>query len=254
MTLLTDYSENINSQFGEDGIIRQCLTRMGLAGISAERTCIEVGASDGRECSNTLWLRDVWGWERYLYEADDPLFNRQQPHPLDHSRLALIEAIGAWSLDELTPVTPDFLSLDIDGDDFAILRGLQMRPKLICAEFNHTIPLGWDITGPQLGMSLSALLRLMKEKDYIYIGSNHCNAFFIDPEFESQFWDIDKDPEHYFEKENLTYLVSDPYGGVVAIGPQLFGVQKRFAGELDVMDEMGNIQTIRLTHRSTRPN
>lgn len=252
MTLLTDYAQNINSQFGEDGIIRECFTRMDcLHGGRA----IEVGASDGREVSNTLWLRDIVGWRRILLEADETLFSRIEEHEQDSAVHVAIEPTGPFSLDELvTDIEIDFLSLDIDGDDYGVLKHLQMRPKLIVAEFNQTMPWHLNVASSAIGCSLRAMVELMAVKHYSFIGATHCNAFFVRSELLIHFADIERNPELYLDPANFTYLVTSLYGGAVAFGPQIFGVTRRFAGELDVIDANGGVQTVRLTSRSVRSN
>lgn len=252
MKLLTEYSSNTNSQFGEDGIIYECLRRMGLL---KNGSAVEVGASDGRECSNTLYLRDVQGWTRVLIEADDILFGQIEDHPSDHRIHAALEATGSCSLDALLEgVSVNFLSLDIDGNEYEILDKCHIRLSLLCVEFNPTIPWQFDITSPALGASLSALCRLMPTKGYVFLGATHCNAFFVGRYWENKFEDIDKDPRHYLSEENLTYLITDPYGGAFALGPQIFGAKKRFAGELSIIDARGKEHIVRLSHRSLRPS
>jgi len=257
MTLLTDYAFSVNSQFGEDGIIFECLNRI-WGNDHKARTCIEVGASDGRECSNTLHLRDIFGWKRILIEADPVLVERQDVHSLDTSITMAIERNGPNSLDRLVPDGCEFLSLDIDGDEYGVLHDLKMRPYLICAEFNQTIPWHLEIKSPTIGCSLKAMIRMMSLKaaprSYSFIGATHCNAFFVRDDYVKRFEDIDMDPARYVNEENYTYLITTPYGGAVAFGPQWFGVQKRFAGEIDIVGPDGNWQTMRFSDRSTRPN
>jgi len=248
---LTDYASSINAQFGEDGIIEWCLRRLGLG----PGTVLDVGASDGRECSNSLYMRDVLGWERILIEADEALYLRQEEHERDTRIWAAIEPTGPTSIDELAGGRRvDVLSLDIDGEDYNVLKYLQMRPRLICAAFNQTIPIHLEITSPALGCSLSALVRMMSFKGYGFIGATHCNAFFVQTADLVNFNDIDRRPGTYLSVDNFTYLLITPTGGAVAVGPQYFYVQKRFSGELDIVDpHTGEVRTINLSPRSTRP-
>lgn len=252
LDLLTIYAEKVNSQFGEDGIARECLRRMDrLEGGMA----FDVGASDGRECSNTLGLRDLHGWRRILVEADDVLYSRMEDHPSDLCLHKMLTSTGATSIDRLSKGEKvDFLSLDIDGDEFEVLSHLKMRPLLICAEFNQTIPWHLDITSAGIGCSLSALCRVMAHKDYAFIGATDCNAFFVETKNLMLFNDIDRRPDSYLSKDHFTYLITTPYGGAVAIGPQYFSVVKRFSGPIDIVDPAtGDVNTINLSHRSARP-
>ena len=249
---LSTFKGGTNSQFGEDGIIRECLKRMDLLKIG---TCIEVGASDGRDCSNTLELRDLHGWNRILIEGDPVLCKRHEKHEWDTTICAYIEEKGPKSLDKLVPTGCDFLSLDIDGNEYEVLRHLSMRPALIVSEFNQTIPWHMDVKSPQFGPSLKALFRLMRDKEYRLVTTTHCNAFFIEHEYLDAFTDVEFDPsKDGIDPDNFTYLVSTPYGGVVAFGPQYFGVKSRYSGPIDVIDAgTGDYRTINLSPDSIRP-
>jgi hypothetical protein len=252
MDLLTIYARTHNAQFGEDGIIEECCNRLG---ISNGWTVFDVGASDGRECSNSLYLRDVHNWNRILVEADEVLFQRMEEDVRDTRIWAAITPTGPTSIDELAgDQSVEFLSLDIDGEDYNVLKHLQMRPRLICAEFNQTIPFHLEITSPALGCSLSALCKLMALKGYGFVGATHCNAFFVENADLYHFNDIDRRPEQYLSVDNFTYLLITPTGGAMAVGPQYFYAQKRYVGELDIVDpNSGEVRTINLSHRSTRP-
>jgi hypothetical protein len=147
----------------------------------------------------------------------------------------------------------EFLSLDIDGLDYFILRDMACWPNLICVEYNQTIPLHLDVVSTEFGASLKAMVRMLGDKGYVFIGATHCNAFFVLTEERHRFDDIDLDPASYFDESNLTYLVSNSFGGVVAFGPQFFGTQKRFAGPIDIVHPDGSSRTIWLPPDSTRP-
>lgn len=253
MKRLIEYAIVVNSQFGEDGMIREVLKRLGT--LEGHRLAVEVGASDGRECSNTLELRDTAGWWRIQIESDPLLVERAEVHHFDKWINAEISPTGLNSIDSLcSGEIVEFLSLDIDGDEYRVLENLQMRPNLIVAEFNQTIPWHLDIHSSALGCSLRSMVRLMTWKDYFFIGATQCNAFFVPVSRKHCFEDLDTDPQNSLAPENCTYLISSPYGGVVAFGPQIFGVQKRFTGEIDYVTPDGETKSLNLTHRATRPN
>jgi hypothetical protein len=252
LDLLTIHERTVNSQFGEDGIINECLRRLD---ISYDGTAFDVGASDGRECSNTLELRDVFNWKRILVEADDVLFKRIERHKNDLAMHKMLTPTGSSSIDFLAGGRKiDFLSLDIDGNEFEVLRCMEAKPRLICAEFNQTIPWQYDVWSAGIGCSLSALCKVMQHKGYGFIGATHCNAFYVRAADLKLFNDIDRRPESYLSQDNFTYLVTTPYGGAVAFGPQYFSVIKRFSGVIDVVDpNTGEVRVIDLSHRSARP-
>ena len=107
----------------------------------------------------------------------------------------------------------DLFSIDIDGIDYWILDQLKPRfSKILIAEYNPFFGPNVEITIPNFknfrrekyhnsklywGMSLKALINLMKKKGYIFVGTNNLfnNAFFI--------------LEEYFENINLNKINSN---------------------------------------------
>lgn len=219
MKTLADYAKVTDcSQYGEDGMIDFCLRRLDLV---YGGVCIEVGAQDGKHLSNTYALRDR-GWDRILIESDPTTC-------AEGVILKTIEPEGPASLDGLVPDGCEFLSLDIDGNDYEILRCLHMRPRLIVAEFHPAIPWHLDLHGERLGCSLRALTRLMSSKNYAYIGATHCNAFFVQGDDFYRFSDIQCEPENALDESNFTYLIStlaDGAGEDMLYGPRLFQKEK----------------------------
>lgn len=255
---LTNYTvHGVASQHGEDGIIIECLRRLSLL---QEGICVDVGASDGRECSNTLVLRDVYGWQRVLIESDLFLFDRLKVNAteLDTFLLRSITPTGKDSidsiLDELGIDDIHLLSLDVDGIDGFVLQQLKRSPSLLCAEFNQTVPWHLTLNSPSLGMSLSWLVSLMKTKDYEFIGATRINAFFVHASRVDEFADIDRNPQHYLSESEYTYLVSGPTGAIIAFGPQSFGTMERFAGELSLVTINGEVKTLTVSPNTFRPN
>lgn len=63
---LIQYSKNITSQFGEDCIIEAIFQKLGIE----KGYCVEFGASDGKDLSNTWNLWHNRGWNAVLIESD----------------------------------------------------------------------------------------------------------------------------------------------------------------------------------------
>jgi hypothetical protein len=55
MELLNSFAEDIHSQYGEDGILREALKRLSSKG-NSDKWCVEFGAWDGVKLSNTCNL------------------------------------------------------------------------------------------------------------------------------------------------------------------------------------------------------
>jgi hypothetical protein len=76
----------------------------------------------------------------------------------------------------------DFLSIDIDGDDYHIFKHMKLRPTVICIEFNPSIPppiiFAGDLGAAQ-GSSLAAFEALARTKGYALVYATGLNAFFV---------------------------------------------------------------------------
>ena len=185
-TLSDAHEKNVYSQCGEDGVIEMVCSMLGID----QGTAVELGASDGIKFSNTARLRER-GWEACLIEgAPDryaSLVARFGNDPRVVCVKAWVEPTGERSLDAILsryfPKPIDFLSIDIDGDDYHLFSNLKSRPRLVVIEFNPTIPPTVDRVNPEgtrKGSSLSALSRLAGSKGYELIHATHLNAFFLD--------------------------------------------------------------------------
>jgi hypothetical protein len=134
---LLDSKSNVHSQCGEDGVIQRIFEIVGEGG----RLCCEFGAWDGIYLSNTRALVER-GWTGIFIEADAERFEdleRTYPSGSRHTTiLSMVEAegntLGAILRDHAITDEIDFLSIDVDGEDYYILRDLDLRPRLICVE------------------------------------------------------------------------------------------------------------------------
>ena len=98
----------------------------------------------------------------------------------------------------------DFLSIDVDGIDYYLLEKINIKPKLICIEYNHWFGSEQSVTIPYdknfiwnrdyySGASLLALTKLAKIKNYHLIAtdSSCTNAFFIHNDYKYKFEILD---------------------------------------------------------------
>ena len=110
----------------------------------------------------------------------------------------------------------DFFSIDVDGNDYYLFENLNVRPKIICLEYNFwygpdvkcSVPYDknfiWDMRSKYSGASLNSLCELAKRKGYYLIAlESHCvNAFFIRSDLKNNFEIIDnikyfRTPKYY---------------------------------------------------------
>lgn len=227
---LLDHKRDVHSTTGDDGIIERILQTLP----TRNRWCVEFGAWDGVFESNTRSLIDTDGCSAVLIEADPARFQDLQRRCQADPRVIAIHATVGWSgkeaLDALLAPTPvpadlDFLSIDIDGNDYHVWDALQRyRPKLVCIEFNPTIATGVRFVqrrdhAVSQGCSLSSLVDLGKAKGYELVAATLVNAFFVDAEHFPLFEIDDNRPEVLREtEERVTHLIVGYDGSIHLAG------------------------------------
>ncbi len=190
------HRKNVASQFGEDGVLQQVFK---IVPIAAKPWCIEFGAGDGKFMSNTWNLITHKGWRAVLIEADRRRYERLLvTHQKSLKRIVAVNEFvtfsGRNSLDGIlsrarVPKDVDFLSIDIDGNDYHIWDALRTyAPKVVIIEFNPSIPQSVDFVQPRdmnvrQGTSLAALVRLGKSKGYELVYAHDGNAIFVQRRF-----------------------------------------------------------------------
>ena len=193
---LSKYYKNYYSQFGEDGIVEEVLRRIALQN-NLDKWCVEFGAWDGVYLSNTCHLIRDRGYSAVLIEGDKTKvaqLNRNLPQDNVHKICRFINFEGDSTLDNVLSETPlpkdfDFLSIDIDGVDYYILESLQnYHSKIICIEFNPTIPNAVEFVQPKdfsikQGSSAKAIINLSNNKGYKLVAVTACNLILVKDEY-----------------------------------------------------------------------
>jgi hypothetical protein len=174
-----------SSQNQEDGVIEEIFFHIGVF----SSYYVEFGAHDGYWASNTQHLRENGSWKGLLLDKlfHNPEINLQQEFLTAENINAIFEKYHV-------PKNLDFLSIDVDGNDFYLWNALSAhyRPRLIVIEYNGTHPphedkvityqedYQWDQTN-YFGASLCALFHLARKKGYslVYTESSGLNAFFV---------------------------------------------------------------------------
>lgn len=186
----SQFARNEYSQFGEDGIIEHVLARIP----NNDNWCVEFGAWDGIHLSNTFNLVKNKGYHPVLIEADKKKFQELQRNmsPFDAVLVnTFVTFDGVNTLDNILgrtiiPKDFDFLSIDIDGNDYWIFDSLtEYRPKVICIEYNPSIPNDVEYVQPrdfsvQKGSSALSICKLAKQKSYELVVTTRCNLIFVD--------------------------------------------------------------------------
>ena len=178
---LKDYSYNVYSQNGEDGIIEELIKKLSIDN-QLKKWCVEFGAWDGIHLSNTFNLI-IKGWNSVYIEGDknrfQDLLNTAKKHPkiIPLNNFISIEKNDENNLDNLlqkTNLPKDFeiLSIDIDSYDLEVWDSLVFyKPKVVIIEINSSYPPGiikWHSGANKNtnGNSFSATLNVAKNKGY----------------------------------------------------------------------------------------
>jgi len=186
------------SQNGEDGIIDYLCSKL----TETNKYFIEIGCSNGIE-NNTAFLAFVKKYSGLWIDGDQeeikkaqkvlPFYVRISQLFVNQSNLKQLDALALFK-------NPDVLSLDIDGNDYYILKLLLengYKPKIIIVEYNSaygpekSMTIKYDENFnmykskfPFLyyGVSIRGWQNLLNNFNYkfITVESNGVNAFFVD--------------------------------------------------------------------------
>ncbi len=224
---LNKYEYSIRSQDGGDGIIKEIFNRIG----TTNKKFVEFGVGDGLQ-NNTVSLL-LSGWEGIWFEGDSDRENftkveKNLSHFIENKKLNLIPAfITAENVEEIfskhkVSSDLDFLSIDIDGNDYWVWKALHMyTPRVIVLEYNAAY-------GPELavvpnynkdyvwgrthfyGSSISALHTLAMEKGYTLVACTFLgnNAYFVRNDLIENKFDINLTTKDLFE-EHKAFLLQD---------------------------------------------
>jgi hypothetical protein len=195
----------IYSQYGEDGILLYLFSLLG----TTNKKFVEFGVNDGRECL-TANLSVNFGWSGLLIEGDPEAFNRAKifyrsllPGSASDrikivNNLVTAENINALLQDNGVTGEIDFLSIDIDGNDYWVWKAINaINPRVVVIEYNGILGNDRPLTvryqpdfmrfkmhpaGYYYGTSLPAAAKLAETKGYVFVGcesTGGVNAFFV---------------------------------------------------------------------------
>ncbi|MGD9082468.1 MAG: FkbM family methyltransferase [Desulfobacterales bacterium] len=227
---LLDFKSDTYSQTGEDGIIKKILEVMP----QNDKWCVEFGAWDGVYDSNTKNLIETKDYSAILIEANKEKFSVLQKNYAQNKNVITINQIVGFekedNLDQILKMTPipndfDFLSIDIDGNDYHVWKAISdYNPKIVCIEFNPTIPTEIEFiqsadTSVKQGASLLSLVKLGKDKGYELVSVLKFNAFFVRSKYYPLFKIENNSPKVLRTNlSDITYLFSGYDGKIFLTG------------------------------------
>ena len=197
---LENFGYKVYSQNDEDGIIQEIFRRIG----TESKEFIEFGVQDGLECNSHYLLHQ--GWHGLWLEGDSGACTQIGHKFRPVIKEGVLKVVNAFITRENIEAlilknrnshndgaSPDFLSIDIDGNDWYVWDAIKsIKPRLVCIEYNGKFPPDyswkqaydakhiWDGSDWQ-GASLKAMELLGKQKGYVLVGTNltGVNAFFV---------------------------------------------------------------------------
>ena len=189
---LNKYKKNIYSQTGEDGIIEELISILNRNDVSTSGWCVEFGAWDGIYCSNTFNLVKNHNFSAVYIEGSKKKFKKLIKTANKYKNIIpvnkYVEIYGKNSLDSILKETGvsdniDLLSIDIDGYDFDVWKGLKKyNPKIVLMEIDNTIDPYKRVVGTgkgkNIGSSFKYAIEVANEKGYTLLYDS-CNLFFI---------------------------------------------------------------------------
>jgi hypothetical protein len=224
---LSEFSGNVYSQTGEDGVIAKALELL-----PCDQWCVEFGAWDGKHLSNTYSLVENKGYKVVLIEGDSKKYKHLcNSYPFADRAIFIQQFVGFTETENLDtvlakhpiPLDFDFLSIDVDGNDYYIWKSQRRyRPKLVLIEFNPTSSNRFNfIQPPNRNQSNSplALVNLAKEKDYELISVIGPNLLFVDRQYFDLFHIPDNSLEVMRDEDEVTHLFLGFDGSLVVDGP-----------------------------------
>lgn len=139
LRFLNKYAKNhVFSQNGEEGIVYECQRR----GVNIFH-CVEIGGNNGRFCSNIAYVieSDIRVVTGLFVEADYNLY-QQCVSNWRHNPLVRVQCsrVDGKNINAFVDPSCDLLSLDTDGSDYEIFKGLDARPKIVIVEIDSSYP------------------------------------------------------------------------------------------------------------------
>lgn len=181
------YIAYVYSQNGEDGILAECLSRIG----NERGYAVEFGGFDGITNSNTRRLLEN-GWTGLMIEADSALFEKLKENTKDLVGVDIACCrVAPANINDLVKDC-DVLSIDVDGDDYKIWNAYKGSAKMVIIEVNSMFPPDLLVTGKR-GTSYRCMIDLGKKKGYFpvcHVG----NLVFIQSKYRDLFPELTADP------------------------------------------------------------
>jgi hypothetical protein len=211
--LLTDFEHRLYSQFREDGITNKIFEMIG----TTNKVYLDFGAT--ANTNNSEFLHKHHGWTGTLWNGNAIT----ESYTPIHKEYITVENVVELCKKYNVPHELDFLSIDIDGNDWHVWREISkaIRPRVVIIEYNSAYPPGEDRVMPYnpdwcwdgynyYGATITAMYNLGRHLGYSLVsaeGYGGVNLFFVRDDIQ---------PEKYFKGVNdVEFLYRPPHFGVI---------------------------------------
>ena len=188
---LIKFYRSVYSQQGQDGVIEKIFECIG----TTNKQFVEFGSCGMKTGQgNTPYLRENFGWTGLLMDGSEHPYGIKAQKDYE-VKIHFVKASTINSLFDKyeVPKEVDFLSIDIDGQDWHVWKAIddtKYRPRVICIET------AWEVFGDRdlvmkpnedhiwdgthlSGSSLLALQRLGNKKGYTLVSMAGADAIFV---------------------------------------------------------------------------
>ena len=234
---LWDAEVKVFSQWGEDGILDFLCEKIGIS----KPNVIEIGAGNFMEC-NSRFIAEFRNANVIAVDGRDDLTTAVKASPLywKSNIIPIVEWVTPNNINRIMDIGEeqfgkvDIFSVDLDGNDYWILRDVSLlNVAIVVLEYNPIFGASLKVTIPRndkfdryksnfsglyYGASLQAFIDLMLVKGFDFIGTNRVgnNAFFVHSRYVNKFdFDTKSNYNKYVDwriresrgpKGELTYL------------------------------------------------
>ena len=235
-TLYLDrFGYKVYSQNDEDGIIAEIFNRIG----TTNKQFIEFGVQNGLESNGHFLLHK--GWQGLWIDGSKKNIKQSKKNfkkPIKNKQLSVLNAfitrdnINDLIIGENISGEIDFLSIDIDGNDYHIWNAITcINARVVCIEYNAKFPPDYEWVMPYnpnhiwdgsdlFGASLKSLEKLGIKLGYQLVATNMngINAFFVRKDLAKELFPNPATAENLYHSWHFRKFASSGHPARIYIG------------------------------------
>jgi hypothetical protein len=192
---LTKETKKIYSQFNQDSVLDAIFKEIG----TTNKYFVEFGSYGDEESEgNSLYLRKEFGFDGLLMDGTEHIKNPKYPV---NKEFIQAETINETFEKYNVPAKFDFLSIDIDGEDYYVMKSIDLKrffPRVVSIETNPAIvptssliqkhDPNWIWGGWYFyGCGISTMTKLMNKLEYSLVAYCGVDAIYVNNEEAKNF-------------------------------------------------------------------